>query len=120
MATRGLDGAPACFSGGDESGERGRGRRRGGGKVREGDADVSWALFGVLGRPGSPWASRWRPRRARPLQRAALARREEDDRRVRGLGCRNGKLGPGGPGKWATFLFFFFFLFSLVTFVLFS
>src|SRR3954469_1057455 len=65
-------------------------RRRRWGKVREGDADVSWALFGVLGRPGSPWASRWRPRRARPLQRAALARGEDDNRRARGLGQAGG------------------------------
>src|SRR3954469_23237743 len=66
-------------------------RRRRWGKVREGDADVSLALFVVLGRPGSPWASRWRPWRARPLQRAALARGEEDDRRPWWA----------GPGKWA-------------------
>src|SRR3954468_9491606 len=71
-----------------------KGKTRGGlwtkrrwGKVREGVEGVSVALFRVLGRAGSSWASRWRPRRARPLQRAALARGEEDDRRgLRRLG----------------------------------
>src|SRR3954471_13864948 len=77
------------------------------GKVREGVEGVSVALFDVLGRPGNSWASRWRPRRARPLQRAALARGEEDDRRGCGLGCQIGKLGRGGPGKWAASVFFF-------------
>src|SRR3954468_11407856 len=49
-----------------------KGKTRGGlwtkrrwGKVREGVEGVSVAHFDVLGRPGSSWASRWRPRRRR-------------------------------------------------------
>ena len=50
--------------------EKGKARRRREtkqrwGKVREGAEGVSVAPFGGLGRPGTSWASRWRPRRRR-------------------------------------------------------
>ena len=68
------------------------------GEVREGVEGVSVAHFGVLGRPGSSKASRWRPRRARPLQRAALGAGEEDDRGLRWAGPVSGPTGQK-PGK---------------------
>src|SRR3954464_575522 len=70
-----------------------KGKTRGGlwtkrrwGKVREGVEGVSVAHFDVLGRPGSSWASRWRPRRRRRATELLGSAGWKTTGRLRGLG----------------------------------
>src|ERR1041385_9140638 len=65
MATRGLDGAPACSSGGDGNGEGGGGGSSGGGEwIAEAAGSLQDARRGT-GRPGSYSAATWRHQLAR-------------------------------------------------------
>src|SRR3954470_7547636 len=111
MATRGLDGAPACFSGGDETGERG-----GEGCAEEGemDEDDSRTLLDAF---------TWTGREARGVQRRRHARHGGSSlpgaRKKTAL-----SLGRAASVSWAhlrsAFFSFFLFLFFFLSFVLFS
>src|SRR4051812_1496704 len=104
MATRGLDGAPACFSGGDETGERGGEGCAGEGEM---DEDDSRRLLDAF---------TWTGREAGGVQRRRHARHGGSSlpgaRKKTALSLgRVGLLGRLRPGREVSFLFLFLFLF---------